>query len=81
MTRKEAVRLIKNTKTDYSSKQHFARGIAILAKYDDDIDPQLEHDQIWCCDFDKTVVQMSQEDIIEMARCGWFASEDSWSHF
>lgn len=81
MNREEALKLIETTRTDFNSKQHFARGIAILAKYDDDIDPSFEHDQTWIAIFDETVAKMSREDIIEMARCGWFESEESWSHF
>lgn len=81
MTRKEALKLLLETITDFSIKQRFARGIAILAKYDDDIDPQFEHDQVWCCDFDATVAMMSREDVIELAKCGWTQSRDSWSYF
>jgi len=81
VTRKEALKLFDETIRDFSQKQHFARGIAILAKYDDDIHPVFEHDQVWMCDFDEVVAKMSREDVIEMARCGWFESEGSWSHF
>jgi hypothetical protein len=81
VTRKEALKLIKATATDYSNKQHVLRGLAILAKYDDDISPQFEHDQMYCCDFKETVAKMSREEIEEMSRCGWFESEDAWSHF
>jgi hypothetical protein len=81
MTRKEALKLFDGTITDFSQKQRFARGIAILAKYDDDIDPRFEHDQMWCSDFDTTVAKMSREEVVEMARCGWTEDEDAWSHF
>lgn len=81
MTREEALTIIKNTKVEYDKPQRFVRGLNILAKYDNDIDPSFEHDQCWASDFDSTIEKMTREDVEALAQCGWFESEESWSHF
>jgi len=81
MTREEAIEIIKETKADYSQKQRVLRGLQILAKYDDNLDLSFEHDQMWAGSFDKTVASMTRDDCVELARCGWFESYESWSHF
>lgn len=83
MTREEVVQLMKETPLDLDQKQRFLRGLQIIARYDDDLDSQLcfEHDQVYCGDFDALVEKMTREEIIEMAQCGWFLSEDAWSYY
>ncbi len=83
MTSEEALRIMGVTQGDYTQKHRILRGLTILAKYIDnlDTDTAFEHDQIYAGDFEATVAQMSLEEVTEMAQCGWFESEDSWSHF
>ena len=83
MTKDEALKIIEETEADYSQKQRVLRGLQILAKYDQNLDAHtsFEHDQIYVNDFEEAVVQMTKEDVVELAVCGWFESEDSWSHF
>lgn len=81
MTRAEALQTLEETKKDNKQKQVVVRGLNILAKYDDDLAVAFEHDQVWAADFDTTVARMSKEEVIELAVCGWFESQDSWSHF
>lgn len=83
MTAEEAQQIIDATEPSYQrgEKQHFLRGLQILAKYDDDLRPSFEHDQIWACGFEETLPTMTREDLIELRHCGWFVNEDSWSHF
>lgn len=81
MTKEEALKLIEETKVNYQQKQHIARGLNILAKYDDNMQMSFEHDQMWAADFDSTTAKMTREDVIELAACGWFEDTESWSHF
>ena len=81
MKPEEALQIIEETERDYKQKQHILRGLQILAKYDDDLRLSFEHDQMWVCDFNETVTLMTKEDVAELARYGWFESQDSWSHF
>lgn len=83
MNTAEALQIIKEAKTDYSQKNHIARGLLILAKYNDDMNNSIafEHDQMWACDFEETVEKMTREEVVEMATLGWFENNESWSHF
>ena len=77
----EARALLEKTESDYSGKQNFFKGLQILAKYDEDIDPSFEHDQIWISEFEETVTKMTPEEVELMGKYGFFEDEDSWSHF
>lgn len=77
----EAQKLLEKTDSDHSQKQMFFRGLSIIAKYDDDIDPFFEHDQVWLSRFEETVVKMSKEEVLELAKAGWFEDGGGWSHF
>ena len=59
------------------------RGLQILAKYKEDVIPEFGHDIILVSDFEKTVRQMQEEEVIQMAKLGWFCREenDYWAHF
>jgi hypothetical protein len=81
MTRNEALEILEETRKDYTQKQRIFRGLQILAKYDDNLQFAFEHDQVFVADFDLTVEKMVREEVVELATCGWFLSEDSWSHF
>jgi hypothetical protein len=81
MSREDAKKIIEETKADYSIPQNFLKGLEILSKYDDNIDPAFDHDIIWASDFDATVENMTKEEVIQMATYGWFEDEDSWAHF
>ncbi len=63
-------------------KNKVMRGLQILAKYEENVMPQFDHDIIWASDFDKTVMQMPEEDVIQMAKLGWFYDKenDCWAH-
>lgn len=63
-------------------KNAVMRGLQILAKYENDVWPQFGHDVIWASSFEETVPFMSEEDVIQMAKLGWFYDDDSecWSH-
>lgn len=81
MTREEALEILEKTRRDYTQKQRVFRGLQILAKYDDDLHFAFEHDQVFVSNFDSTVKSMTREEVTELGICGWFLSEDSWSHF
>jgi hypothetical protein len=81
MTREEALKLIKETETDYTQKQHILLGLQILAKYDDYLDCSFEHDQMYVCDFDASIEKMTEEDVRLLASYGWIESVESWSHY
>lgn len=58
----------------------FARGVAILAKYQDpdEYAVHVEDDTLMCCSFS---LPLTPEDKAEMERMGWFEHEESWSVF
>lgn len=68
---------------DFPEKNVVMRGLQILAKYEDNVLPQFDHDKILVSDFEKIVEQMSEEDVIQMAKLGWFYDKenDCWVHF
>ncbi|NTW27280.1 MAG: hypothetical protein HGA36_03080 [Candidatus Moranbacteria bacterium] len=73
-------------KMDISSmigeKNTVMHGLQILAKYEENVMPQFDHDIIWASDFDKTVMQMPEEDVLQMAKLGWYydTENDCWAH-
>jgi hypothetical protein len=74
--------LIDKTAVDLSQKQRILRGLQIIAKYDDDIECILEYDEMYASNFSKTVVQMTEEEVKELARLGWNESGvNSWSYY
>ena len=81
MTNKRALELLDKHETNYDKKQRFVRGVVILAKYDNNIDPSFEHDITWLCDFNETIKKMTEEDLIKLAECGFFEDEEAWSCF
>lgn len=79
MKEEEAKKIIEETDADFSIKNSFVRGLNILSKYED-IDPYFEHDMGWFGSFE-TVEKMTKEEVIELAKCGFFEDEESWAHF
>jgi hypothetical protein len=60
----------------------FANGVAIIAKYaKGSFNYNFEHDQMWFGDFEETVGQMTESEVRELAKYGWFEDEDGWSIF
>jgi len=82
MQRDKAIYLLENTKFDPNSQQDFLNRLNVLAKYDENIIPEFDHDVCWASDFDKTITLMSREEVIYMALCGWYYDDDneSWAH-
>lgn len=62
-------------------KQDFLNGLMILAKYDDNIHPEFEHDICYVSNFEKTVLMMSEHEVNLMRTYGWFECEESWAHY
>ncbi len=81
MTRERALQIIEGTKTNHAQSQGILLGLQILAKYDEELDCSFEHDQMWVSDFEATVKRMSKDEVIGMARLGWFEADDRWSHW
>lgn len=81
MTKEEAQHIMEQVKPSYTEKQRVIRGLNILAKYDDDLSIAFEHDQMYTGDFETLIAHMTPEDLQELTLCGWFESQDSWSHF
>lgn len=79
----KAKEIIEETNTDFREKNTVMRGLQILAKYEDNVKPEFDHDIIWASDFDETVMQMPEEEVLQMAKLGWRYDEenDCWSHF
>ncbi|MDO8559128.1 MAG: hypothetical protein Q7R84_02245 [bacterium] len=71
-------------KTDTSTELHcIMKGLQILAKYEVDDNCGFEHDIILADCFEKSVSKMSVDDVLRMARLGWFYHEEaeSWAHY
>ncbi len=81
MTKKEADELLSASRSDPPQKQRVFRGLQVLTKYDDNLHFACEHDQMFVGNIDETREKMTREDVIELALCGWFISQESWSHF
>ena len=86
MTIEEAEKIIEKTESDYKGqKNRIARGLMLLAKYDDRIDSSIgfEHDAIFASQFENTVTKMTPEEVREMALMGWFVDEEQecWTHY
>ncbi len=81
MTRERALQIIDETEANYYLNQKILRGLQILARYDEKLDCNFEHDQMWVGDFEAAVGKMAEEEVWEMARLGWFEADDSWSHW
>ncbi len=83
MTVGEAIQLLEETKIGFSAKQGFLKGLQILAKYDEDVIPEFDHDICWASTFESTVQKMSKAEIIQMKKeFGWDYDEENecWSH-
>ncbi len=81
MTRDEALQIIDETETNNTQPQHILIGLQILARHDEVLECSFEHDQMWVSNFNRTVGKMSEDEVWEMARAGWFEDENSWSHW
>lgn len=81
MNIEEAKKLMEDTKRDSTAQNRIFRGLVILSKYVSQVEIAAEHDQLFACDFEKTVVQMLPSEVAEMAALGWFEDEDAWAHF
>lgn len=85
MNRKEALEIIKTVGPFLFVKNGILNGLNLLTSLDPELDLdsefRAEHDQIWCCDFDKTVALMTEEQIRNMESWNWFEAEDGWSCF
>ena len=73
------------TKRDPTDKNRILQGLTLLASVDSEFDTDKDfavmHDQIFADEFARSVRHMSEEQLLQMRRWGWFYSEDSWSHF
>lgn len=78
MTKDQAREILKRTKKDKYVRNAFVRGLQILEKYDDNMVPQFDLDVAFLTDFDRTV-KMSEEDVVELAKLGFFEQEDAWA--
>jgi len=79
----KAKEVLEKTDTEiFVEKNKVMRGLQILAKYEENVMPQFDHDIIWASDFEETASQMPEEDVIQMAKLGWFYDEenDCWAH-
>lgn len=74
-----------STKRDPSDRNRIIQGLVLLASVDPTFDTNdnfaAEHDQIYAGSFACTVKNMTEDQILQMRRWGWFHAEDSWSHF
>jgi hypothetical protein len=62
----------------------FVKGVAILGKYvKGRFNYSFEHDQMWFGEFEETVVQMTEEEVVSLVKYGWFEDKetDSWGKF
>jgi hypothetical protein len=60
-----------------SKDYDFVGAVNLLAKYGK-VEPSAQHDQMWLQEFSE---KMSDEDVIQMFKYGFFLDEDSWSMF
>jgi len=84
MTFEKAEALLEDTdgylSAEGKSSEKFIKGIEIMAKYDDDIDPSAEHDIIYLADFSE---DMPKEEILELHRLGFHLDGEGecWAKF
>lgn len=85
MTHEQIRELCEATESDYAgTKNREFEGLKILMKYTDELSFSAEHDQLWVHLPEERIEAMSKEDIVEMAKMGWFLEsewEGSWTHF
>ena len=82
MDPQEVRELIENTAFSGEKINTIRKGLQIFEKYIKDVDICAEHDEIYVGgDFDTITLKMTEEDVRELARLGWFVQEDSWAHF
>jgi len=79
----KAKELIEKTDRSFSERHQIMKGLQILAKYENDVDCYFEHDRIYASNFEETVSKMSEDDVLQMAKLGWFHDEENeyWTHF
>lgn len=74
-----------STKRDPSDRNRIIQGLNMLAAidptFDMDAEIAVEHDQIYAGSFARTVENMTETQILQMRRWGWFCAEESWSHW
>ncbi len=78
----KAIELIEKNNT-ITGMHQIMRGLQILAKYEVDDDCCFEHDIIFAGNLEKTVPKMSEEDVLQMAKLGWFfyVENGCWAHY
>lgn len=79
-----ALEIVAKSRTDFSIKNRFPRGVSILLALcaeHEELGERFEHDQMWIGDFAKTVRKMPKVTVVRMSKLGWFEDEGSWSHF
>ena len=77
----EAERIISETEDDFLQENVIMRGLQILSEYEKDVRCGFEHDIIFASGFRETAPRMSREDILQMARLGWFCQSGCWAHY
>ena len=84
MTIIQAQELIESVHYTPGLKNRFRKGLSIMEKYYDDIEPIAEHDDIWVNQQgdDLHIEEWTEPDISDMARCGWDLDLDieSWHY-
>lgn len=79
-----AKQIISETDGDLGEKNSLLRGLQILAKYLNDMNHGFSADEeIWIDGFEETIGQMTEEEVIQMAKLGWSYDEGSniWTHY
>lgn len=90
MTEDEAAIILRkpaddSTKRDPGEKNLILQGLMLLVSVDPefntDTDLASEHDRIYSKQFARTVQYMTEDQLLQMRRWGWFYSGGSWTHF
>ena len=67
---------------EYKSKlSAISKGLELISKCDPKSYFASGPEQIWVGDFESTVELMTEDEVLTMAKNGWFHSEDGWSIF
>ena len=80
MTREEALKILRDTETDFSIRNSVFKGINMISVWDHDIQFEAEHAILYVSNFDDILKKMNQRDVELMAKWGWFEEQNKWTH-
>ena len=62
------------------SGSRIKRGLEILERHTEDMSADIHDGNLFVADFEATLSTMSEEEVIELSRLGWYECEDAWAY-